>query len=90
MDWKPFFVTFGMLFLAEIGDKTQLVVIMQAAKFQKPWMVLAGAALALTLVSALGVVVGQVCANCLPEDLLRWIAGVAFVVIGVLVLFRVL
>ncbi len=90
MDWKPFFLTFGLLFVAELGDKTQLAVIMQAAKFQRPWMVLAGAALALTLVSAIGVIIGQVCAECLPKDLLRWIAGVGFIVMGGLVIAKVL
>jgi putative Ca2+/H+ antiporter (TMEM165/GDT1 family) len=90
MDWKPFISTFVLLLLAELGDKTQLAVITQAAKFKAPWMVLAGAGAALVIVSALGVVLGQICAECLPRDLIRWIAGAAFIVMGILMLLKVI
>jgi len=90
MDWKPLVSTFTLLFIAELGDKTQLAVISQAAKFKSPWLVLVGAALALTLVSAIGVGVGQVFAEYLPRDLIRWIAGGAFIVMGILMLLKVL
>jgi len=46
--------------------------------------------LALTLVSAIGVGVGQVFAEYLPRDLIRWIAGGAFIVMGILMLLKVL
>lgn len=68
MDWKPFVSTFTLLLLAELGDKTQLAVISQAAKFRSPLLVFLGAGAALLAVSALGVVLGQVCATCLPRD----------------------
>lgn len=84
MDWKPFIATFTLLFIAELGDKTQLAVITQAAKFQRPWLVFAGAVLALVLVSAIGVALGQMCANCFPERLIKWTAGAAFIVMGIL------
>ena len=90
MDWKPFISTFVLLLLAELGDKTQLAMISQAAKFQKPFMVLAGGALALIIVSALGVLLGQLCAECLPRDLIRWLAGFAFITMGVLMLLKVI
>ena len=90
MDWKPFVSTFTLLLLAELGDKTQLAVISQAAKFNSPWLVWAGGAAALIIVSGLGVLLGQVCADCLPRDLIRWLAGGAFVVMGVLMLLRVI
>jgi putative Ca2+/H+ antiporter (TMEM165/GDT1 family) len=90
MDWKPFVSTFLFLLLAELGDKTQLAVIAQAAKFKAPWMVLAGAGTALVLVSALGVILGQICADTLPRELIRWVAGLAFIVMGVLMLCKVL
>ncbi len=90
MDWKPLISTFTLLLLAELGDKTQLAVIMQAAKFQKPWMVFAGAALALVVVTGIGVIVGQACSTALPRDLLRWLAGGAFIIMGILMLLKVI
>ncbi len=90
MDWKLFISTFTMLLLMELGDKTQLAVISQAAKFQKPWMVFAGAALALVVVTGIGVIVGQACATALPRDLLRWLAGGAFIIMGILTLLKVI
>lgn len=90
MDWKPLISTFTLLLLAELGDKTQLAVISQAAKFQSPWLVFAGGALALAVVTGLGVILGQVCATCLPRDLIRWIAGSAFIVMGGLMLAKII
>lgn len=90
MDWKPFFSTFTLLFLAELGDKTQLACILQAAKFQKPWLVLAGAALALAMVSGLGVLVGHAFGQFLPENAIRMGAGCLFISMGILMLFKIL
>ncbi|MBU0608313.1 MAG: TMEM165/GDT1 family protein [Armatimonadetes bacterium] len=90
MNWQAFITTFGMLLIAELGDKTQLAVVMQAAKFQKPWMVLLGASLALILVSALGTCVGHVCGLYLPREIIGRVAGGVFIVMGVLMVFRVL
>lgn len=89
MDWKPLVSTFVLLLLAELGDKTQLAVISQAAKFGAPVLVFIGAALALLLVTALGVTLGHLGAAVLPRELLRWLAGGAFIVMGVLMLLRV-
>ena len=90
MDWRPLISTFTLLLLAELGDKTQLAVISQAAKFRSPWLVFAGGALALAVVTGLGVILGQVCATCLPKELIRWVAGGAFIAMGVLMLLRVI
>ena len=54
MDLKPLISTFVLLLIAELGDKTPLAVICQAAQFQGPWLVLVGAWLALSVVSAIG------------------------------------
>ncbi len=90
MNWTPFISTFLLILVAELGDKTQLAVIAQAAKFKAPWMVLLGAGLAMTLVSAIGVGVGMVFAEVLPRDLLRWLAGLAFIVMGSLMLVKII
>lgn len=91
MDWQPFVSTFLLLLIAEMGDKTQLAVIAQTAKFtHAPWMVLCGAVLALGLVSALGVGLGAAFAASLPHDLLRWLAGLAFIIMGMLMLTKII
>lgn len=90
MNWQAFLSTFAMLFVAELGDKTQIAAMLQAANFKSPWSVWAGAALALALVSGLGVCVGHVCGNFLPRDLIRYVAGAIFVVMGVLMLLGIM
>jgi putative Ca2+/H+ antiporter (TMEM165/GDT1 family) len=87
MKWTAFWTTFGLLVVAEMGDKTQLAAITLAAQTRSPVSVFLGAALALTLVSLVGVAVGSVLGHYLPAALLRKIAAIAFVVIGGLMLF---
>lgn len=85
--WGAFWTTFGALFLAEMGDKTQLAAITLAAQTRSPVSVFLGASLALALVSLVGVAVGTVLGEYLPEALLRKVAAVAFILIGVLMLW---
>ena len=86
MDWRVFLTTFGVIFLAEMGDKTQLAAMTMSAQSRKPWAVFVGSALALTAVSAIGVVVGSVVGNYIPLLWIKRAAAVAFIVIGVLIL----
>jgi putative Ca2+/H+ antiporter (TMEM165/GDT1 family) len=86
MDWRVFLTTFGVIFLAEMGDKTQLAAMTMAAQSKRPWAVFIGSALALTAVSAIGVVVGSVVGNYIPLIWIKRAAAVAFIVIGVLIL----
>jgi putative Ca2+/H+ antiporter (TMEM165/GDT1 family) len=86
MDWRIFLTTFGVIFLAEMGDKTQLAAMTMAAQSKRPWAVFIGSALALTAVSAIGVVVGSVVGNYFPLIWIKRAAAVAFIVIGVLIL----
>ena len=86
MDWRVFLTTFGVIFLAEMGDKTQLAAMTMAAQTKRPWAVFIGSALALTAVSAIGVVVGSVVGNYIPLVWIKRAAAVAFIVIGVLIL----
>ena len=58
MDWKVFWVTFGTLFLAEMGDKTQLAALTMAAETRLPLFRLPGGSAALVLVTLLGVSLG--------------------------------
>ena len=87
MDWRTFITTFGVIFLAEMGDKTQLAALTMAAQTRRPWAVLLGASLALVCVSAIGVFVGSLLSNYLPLEWIKRGAAIAFIVIGALILF---
>ncbi|MEP7338188.1 MAG: TMEM165/GDT1 family protein [Acidobacteriota bacterium] len=87
MNFKTFLATFGMIFLAELGDKTQLATITMAAQTKQPWTVFLGSSLALVTVSLIGVVLGSVLANYINPEYLHKAAAVAFIVIGALMLW---
>lgn len=90
MEWKVFGTAFLTLFLAELGDKTQLAVITMTAKsetFSSKLAVFAGASLALVVVSLLGVLVGGALSQYVPTEWLQRIVAAAFIIIGVLMLF---
>jgi putative Ca2+/H+ antiporter (TMEM165/GDT1 family) len=82
--------TFALLFVAELGDKTQLAVLSLTAKHKMPLWVFLGAALALVMVTGLGVVGGELLARLIPEAVLHKVAAALFVVMGVLMWFEVL
>lgn len=86
MDWKIFGTAFLTLFLAEIGDKTQLAVITMTASTESKISVFLGASLALITVTLLGVLFGGVLSQYVPVEWLQRIVAVAFIVIGVLML----
>jgi len=87
MDFKILLTTFGTLFLAEIGDKTQLACVLMASKTQKPWTVFLGASLALVLACFLGVVFAQIISQKIPTEIIKKIAAAGFVIMGVLIYF---
>jgi putative Ca2+/H+ antiporter (TMEM165/GDT1 family) len=84
---KIFWLTFVTLFLAELGDKTQLAVISLTSRTKEPYWVLAGAVLALACVTLLGVLLGETLVRFVPESVIKKIAAAAFVLIGVLMFF---
>jgi putative Ca2+/H+ antiporter (TMEM165/GDT1 family) len=83
-NWKAFGSTFGLLFVAELGDKTQLSVLSLAGKYGAPWLVFLGGSAALTAVTALGAIGGQGLCSLIPERVILWVSAVAFVVMGIL------
>jgi putative Ca2+/H+ antiporter (TMEM165/GDT1 family) len=85
MNWSALLSTFGLVFLAELGDKTQLAVVTQTCKYRCPLPVFLGASIALTAVTALGVVGGRVLGCLIPAATIRTIAALAFVVMGGLI-----
>jgi putative Ca2+/H+ antiporter (TMEM165/GDT1 family) len=79
--------TFALLFVAELGDKTQLAVISMTAKHKMPLWIVIGATLALAAVTAVGVLGGELLTRFIPEMVLRKIAAVLFMGMGVLMWF---
>ncbi|MBK8098186.1 MAG: TMEM165/GDT1 family protein [Planctomycetes bacterium] len=89
MDWKLFATVFGSVFVAELGDKTQLATMVFAANAQTSrWVIFFGSAAALVLTSALGVAAGSVLTQWISEKTLHWLAGLAFIAIGIWTLWR--
>ena len=82
--WKSFLAIFSTVFLAEIGDKTQLATILFSAEGQvSRWVVFAASAAALVAASAIGVVLGAQIERLVKPQTLKIIAGVGFIAIGV-------
>jgi putative Ca2+/H+ antiporter (TMEM165/GDT1 family) len=78
--------TFGLVFLAELGDKTQLATLSLAASGKARLAVFVGAAGALVLTSAIAVLVGGTVARLVPEVWIQRAAGASFIIMGVLIL----
>jgi putative Ca2+/H+ antiporter (TMEM165/GDT1 family) len=87
MDWKIFLTTFGTIFLAELGDKTQLAAILMTSETKLPWSVFTGASLALCLVTLVGVLFGEGLIAVIPQHILKKGAALVFVAIGVWMFF---
>jgi Ca2+/H+ antiporter, TMEM165/GDT1 family len=86
MDWKLLASTFGVVFLAELGDKTQLATLSLAAGGSSRWVVFAGSAAALVATSAIAVVAGEALSRVVPPEWLKRGAGVLFLVLGLVFL----
>ena len=86
MDWKLLLSTFVSIFVAEIGDKTQLATLSLAAGGKSRLMVFAGSALALCATSAIAVLAGEGISRLIPPIWLKRIAGAVFIVLGALFL----
>lgn len=86
MDWKLFVSTFAAIFVAEMGDKTQLATLALAGGGSSRWLVFAGASLALIATTAIAVLGGAVVSRYVPLIWLKRGAGVIFIVLGVLYL----
>ena len=88
MDYRLFFSTFGVVFLAELGDKTQLATLSLSTGKVSRLTVFAGSALALVCTSLLAVLAGGAISRYVSPALLRRIAGVSFLVLGGLYILR--
>lgn len=83
MNWKLVALAFGTLFLAELGDKTQLAVFTMVAEHKDLWSIFVGAASALAVVTLIGAVLGGWISKYLPTALIQALAGLFFVGMGI-------
>ncbi len=89
MDIKVLATVFSVVFIAELGDKTQLATLLFAAdKEVSKWSVFFGASLALIVASAIGVLAGGLVSQYVSEKYLNYLAGMGFVLIGIWTLIR--
>ncbi len=81
-------LTFATVFVAEMGDKTQLATVLMSAQGKSPWGIFLGSASALVVASVISVVLGEGLSSVLPPAVLELAAGIGFVGIGLWVLWR--
>ena len=79
MSMEAFLISTGLVALAEIGDKTQLLAFMLAARFRRPWPIVAGILVATLANHALAGAVGQWLHGVIAPNLLRWVLGLGFI-----------
>lgn len=89
MDWKILSTVFASVFIAELGDKTQLATLLFASEKEiSKLTVFAGASLALIVTSALGVLAGGLLSNYISDKHLHYLAGIGFIAIGIWTLVK--
>ena len=89
MDWKIFITIFASVFIAELGDKTQLATMLFATdKDVSKYTVFFAASAALIVASALGVLAGSLFSEYINEKYLHYIAGTGFILIGAVTLYN--
>jgi len=89
MDWKIFLTIFGAVFIAELGDKTQLATMLFAAdKEVSKYTVFFASSAALVVAAAIGVIAGSLLSEFINEKYLHYIAGIGFIVIGTFTLYN--
>ena len=86
MDWKLFASTFAAIFLAEMGDKTQIATLSLAGSGSSRWVVFVASALALVSTSAVAVLLGELVSRHVPAIWVKRAAGLVFVVLGLIYL----
>ena len=83
--WQTFWTTFSLVFLAELGDKTQLTVLARSA-VDKPWLVLCASVLALAFAAFLATLLGSLLQKYISPRVLQVAGGILFLVFGTVML----
>ncbi|HET6907194.1 MAG TPA: TMEM165/GDT1 family protein [Rhodanobacteraceae bacterium] len=84
---ETFLISLGAVALAEVGDKTQLLSLVLAAKYRKPWPICLGVLVATLVNHAIAAEIGAWLAHWLTPDVQRWLVGVSFIVVAIWALF---
>ena len=90
LNWRVFLLAFSTLFIAEMGDKTQLAVFSLVTESKAPVEVFLGASLALAVVTLVGVLFGGIVTRIIPPQYLKIGASLLFIGIGVFTLWETL
>lgn len=77
-----FLLSASVVTLAEIGDKTQLLALLLAARYRKPWPIVAGMLVATLANHAAAAGLGQLVSHWLTPDILRWVLGLSFLAVA--------
>jgi len=88
MNWGAFWVAFSMIFVAELGDKTQLMCLSLSSKYQSFWPVFTGAMAGFVVTTALAVLLGTVIDRFLPIRVIQIFSGCLLIVLGGLILLK--
>lgn len=89
MDTKVFIGLMVTAFLAELGDKSQVLTLLYASGEQMPaWIIFLGVSLALVSATAIAVLAGTALAQFMSEKLLAWVSGFGFLALGIVTLYR--
>jgi putative Ca2+/H+ antiporter (TMEM165/GDT1 family) len=84
MDFNTFLLATGIVALAEIGDKTQLLSLMLATRYKEHhWIIIAGILIATIANHALAAWVGSAVSGLISPEILRWILGIGFIALGI-------
>ena len=84
MDWVTLFIAYGILFLGELGDKTQLIVFNLTLEYDKSYKVGVGATLGFALIVTLGVFIGMFISQIVDLAIITLLSGILFTIIGLL------
>jgi putative Ca2+/H+ antiporter (TMEM165/GDT1 family) len=83
MDWKALLTVFATVFMAELGDKTQLATVLFAADARhNPWLIFMASSAALVCAAGLGVLAGGWLSRHIDTRMLSLVAGIGFIAIG--------
>lgn len=78
----------GLIFVTEFGDKTMITAMCLSAQYRRPWIVLLATIIALSISTAIAIIVGIILASAIPVDLLVYVSGFLFLGLGVYTLAR--
>ena len=88
MDWKVMLASFAIVFVAELGDKTQLAALALTGRTANPLAVFVGASVALVIVTAIGVGAGALLGKLMSERAMEFVSAILFLGVGGFLLVR--